>query len=110
MRLAERIIAAMTVRSPQPFWLRAISVQFGFNVMKNPEENSLRLNYFQPCFSHQLQRLSIPVTPELFRNPIGRAVLKSRKPFAIASAMLQQKDSPCRPTNSLNFFERRHGI
>jgi hypothetical protein len=49
--------------------------------MKNPEENPLRLNYFQTCFSHQLQRLSVPVTSELFRKPIRCAVLKPPQPF-----------------------------
>ena len=31
---------------------------------KNPEKKPLRLNYLQTCFSHQLQRLSIPVTSD----------------------------------------------
>ena len=65
---------------------------FCFDLMKNSEEESSRFVDFQIRFSHQFQRLSVPVTPELFREPIRRSVLKSRKPFAIASAMLQQKN------------------
>jgi hypothetical protein len=78
--------------------------------MKYPEEISSCSNNFQARISAKLQWFAIPMTANRLCETICVTILPPAKPLPIAAAMLQQKDSPCRPTNSLDFFERRHGI
>jgi hypothetical protein len=78
--------------------------------MKNSEEQPPRCRTFQTRLPNQLQRLAIPVAAELFRVPVGAAILPASKPIPIAAAMLQEKNLSLRTTNPRHFLKRAYWI
>ncbi len=84
--------------------------RFGFNLMKNSEEDSPRFVDFQSRFSRQFYWLPVPMTAKRLCKLICVAVLPAAKPFAIAPAMLQQNDSSFRSANSRHPLKRSDRI